>query len=271
MTDLSSTTISRHLNTKLMGRTHYVYAQLDSTNTRLKQLADQGAPEGTLVIADEQLAGKGRFARVWHAPPGSSLLMSLLFRPDFLPPDQVQQLTMLCALAMVDAVNQLTGVDVGLKWPNDLVYQSRKLAGILTEASYLGGTLGWVVVGLGLNVTFDFSTLSGLEDAEQQSLTQKGISLQMITGRAVSRLALLQTYLAGVEARYNALRAGESPVAAWSRRLVTLGQQIVFVRGGVRYTGLAESVDETGILQVRLPDEQLMRITAGEVSLQAEE
>ena len=124
--DLSVINLQANLSTQVFGQSARFHQQIGSTNSELKQLADQDAPEGMLLLAEEQLAGRGRFDRAWYAPPGSSLLTSLLFRPGFLQPALVQQLTMLCSLAMVDAIQTVTGLTVVLKWPNDLVFDNRK-------------------------------------------------------------------------------------------------------------------------------------------------
>jgi BirA family biotin operon repressor/biotin-[acetyl-CoA-carboxylase] ligase len=267
MIELSADTIRQGLPTRVFGQTVYYYPQIGSTNTALKQLADAGAPEGTLLLADEQLAGRGRFERRWHAPAGSSLLTSLLFRPTFLAPDQAQHLTMLCALGAVEAIAAQTGLQIGLKWPNDLVYGGRKLAGILTELSFAGDQLAWGVVGLGLNVNLDFEAIAGLATPGNPPLSATATSLQTVLGQPVSRLALLCAYLVQVEERYDALRAGESPRAAWAERLITLGREVTVSGSGVAFHGLAEAVDDVGALLVRRPDGRLERVLAGEVTL----
>jgi BirA family biotin operon repressor/biotin-[acetyl-CoA-carboxylase] ligase len=188
--------------------------------------------------------------------------MSLLFRPTFLDPTQAQQLTMLCSLAAADTVTDVTGLQPDLKWPNDLLLNGKKLAGVLTELGFQGGRLDWVVVGVGLNVNIDFATQS------DRSLSNTATSLMMALGRTVSRLDLLQHYLVGVEARYEALRAGSSPHREWARRLVTLGQSVTVTAPNDTYQGIAESVDETGTLLLRQSNGQLKRILAGDVTLQ---
>ena len=132
----STDTIRAGLRTRFIGQTIYYWPAIGSTNNELKRLAEEGAPEGALAITDEQLAGRGRLERKWVAPAGSSLLASLLFHPTFLAPTQVQQLTMICSLAAVDAVVAVTGLRPALKWPNDLLLEGKKLAGLLTELGF---------------------------------------------------------------------------------------------------------------------------------------
>ena len=274
--------IQSALTTQTFGRKLAVLPRTGSTNDVAKDLAARGAPEGTVVVADEQTAGRGRLARRWLAPPRTSLLCSLLFRPD-LPPIQAQRLTMLCSLAAADAIEQVAGLQVHLKWPNDLVVKSqlanrksavrnlhspfsilysptwRKLAGILTETGITGERLDFAVVGIGINVNVGPEALPTLAPDATSILAEVGCPLD--------RGALLVALLAGVERRYQGLRAGESPYREWAVRLATLGQPVeVSTPAGV-LAGVAESVDEDGALLLRLPDGGWRRLLAGDVTL----
>jgi len=239
-----------------------------STNDVAKDLAGQGAPEGTVVVADEQTAGRGRMGRRWLAPPGVCLLCSILFRPD-LPPTQAQRLTMICALATADAVGKVAGLRVALKWPNDLIVKPearspksqewRKLGGILTETGVIGERLDFVVVGIGVNVNVPLQALPDLAPDATSILAE--------TGRRVDRAVLLATLLAGVEERYRRLRAGDSPYAEWAARLATLGKSVMATLPQGRLAGVAEGVDEDGALLLRTSDGVLHRLLAGDVTL----
>lgn len=260
MSELSAATIRGGLQTDLIGQSIVYHSSIGSTNDLLKELAAQGAPEGTLVIADEQTAGKGRLGRKWLAPPSASLLISLLFRPD-LAPNQAQLLTMLCSLAIADATEGLTGLPVDLKWPNDIFVRGKKAGGILTELGTTGGHLDYVVVGMGLNVNLAGSILPEL----------RGIatSLSQELGRQVSRLELLWEILAGIEARYNSLMRGDSPHEEWVTRLINLGRQVQVTTSQGALVGWAEGVDADGALVLRTPDGQRKRILAGDVTLRS--
>jgi BirA family biotin operon repressor/biotin-[acetyl-CoA-carboxylase] ligase len=166
---------------------------------------------------------------------------------------------MTCSLAIADAVEGLTGLPVGLKWPNDIFIRGKKAGGILTESGVIGGHLDHVVVGMGLNVNLAVSTLPEL----------RGIatSLSEELGREVSRLELLQRILERVETRYNSLRRGESPHEEWAARLISLACQVQVTTPHEVLVGWAEGVDADGALILRTPDGQRRRIVAGDVTL----
>lgn len=250
--------IAAQLPTEIFGKNTVYFKQITSTNDYLKKILTDSTPEGTLILTEEQTAGRGRFDRTWVAPPRSSLLTSILFRPDFLSPTQAQLLTMVCALAVADAVAEQTGITVGLKWPNDVVFGGKKLAGILTELGITGERLDWVIVGMGLNVNIDFAAID-------PSLVETATSLKTIAGRAVPRGGLLPAYLLAVEKRYFALKRGESPFTEWKSRLETLGQPVqVNTPHGV-LSGIAEDVSDSGALLLRLEDGRLEEVLAGDV------
>ena len=272
---LSPELIVAGLRTRFVGQTVYYWPAIGSTNDELKRLAEEGAPEGALAVADEHRAGRGRLDRVWIAPSGSSLLTSLLFRPTFLEPSQGQQLTMICSLAAADAVTEVTGLQPALKWPNDLLLDGKKLAGVLTELGFAQGfpagqeaTVAWAIVGVGLNVNLDFTSVA-IRRA-RPALVDSATSLAMVLGRKISRLRLLQSYLNHVELRYDALHAGRNPHQEWASRLVTLGQTVsVNALDGV-YQGFAEAVDEAGALLLRQLDGRVKRVLTGDVTLGSE-
>ena len=256
---LSAETIRAGLNTALVGQEVVYLPEVGSTNDEARKLGRTGAPEGTLVIADYQKAGRGRLDRRWEAPPGSCLLLSLLFRPP-LAPHQVQRLTMACSLAVADAVESETELRVGLKWPNDVMLGDAKAGGILTELELDGDRLDFVVVGVGLNVNLEPGRLPA-------NLLVPATSLSHVLDREVQRLPLLWALLRAMEARYFQLTEGHSPQAEWAERLVTLGQPVKVSASGSALEGVAEGVDANGALLVRLPDGRVEKVLAGDVSL----
>jgi BirA family biotin operon repressor/biotin-[acetyl-CoA-carboxylase] ligase len=196
--------------------------------------------------------------------------MSLLFRPgDIVAPAKGQWLTMLCALALADAIKTHTGLTPGLKWPNDLVWDDgKKLAGILTEMEIEGDRLNWAVVGTGLNVNVNFvQQQSGNGDT---SLSQIATSLSMILQQDTAhlRLPILQKYLFNVERRYEALHQGWTPHREWGRRLVGMGQQITVIETeSQKHRGTMIGVEENGALVLQQADGAIETFLAGDVSL----
>lgn len=256
------------LHTTTFGQQMIVLPRTGSTNDVARELAGQGAREGTIVLAEEQTAGRGRLQRRWLAPPGTCLLLSILFRPR-LPLDQAQWLTALCAMAAADAIETVAGLHVGLKWPNDLIVRQsalqtlsgvgRKLAGVLTETGVMGNRLDYLIVGIGINVNVPTDALA--------TLSPEATSILAETGRTTDRATLLATLLLNVEERYRRLYTGEHPRAEWTRRLVTVGQSVCATSGAVAIQGIAEAVDETGALLIRTAEGQVHRLVAGDATL----
>lgn len=275
MDRLSGDLVRHRLATRIFGQNVLFTEQIGSTNTELKELARLGAPEGMLYLANEQLAGRGRLeGRKWVAPAGSSLLLSLLFRPGrVVAPHQAQRLTMLCALAMVDAINSQTGITPGLKWPNDLVWKDgKKLAGILTELEIENNHLEWAVVGVGVNVNVDFSRHTGPGRGSGNGgppLFQTATSLLTILGQnsPVKRLPILQKFLVNVERRYEALAAGKLPHQEWSQRLTGRGKPVTVTAPDKTYHGTMVGVDENGALLLEQAGGSTVAILAGDVTL----
>jgi BirA family biotin operon repressor/biotin-[acetyl-CoA-carboxylase] ligase len=268
MDKLDLSNLQTVLTTRVLGRALTYLPRTGSTNDVTRELAAQGAPDGTVVVADEQTAGRGRLGRRWLAPPGTCLLCSILFRPN-LPPPRIQQLTMLCALAATDAIRETVDLHAQLKWPNDLVVKSqianrklqawKKLAGILTETGFTGERLDYAIVGIGINVNVEPERLPALD--------LNATSILAETGQLTDRAALLAALLARAERRYAVLQAGESPHQEWASRLATLGQQVEATTSGETLAGVAETVDQDGALLLRTPDGILHRLTAGDVIL----
>ncbi len=247
--------------------------RVGSTNDVAKELASKGAPEGTIVVADEQTAGRGRMNRRWIAPPGTGLLVSILFRPN-LSPQQTNRLTMLCSMAAADAIEHVAGqhmadLPVALKWPNDLVVASRrsqgasttwrKLAGVLTETGLTGEEVDFAVVGVGINVNVPPTTLP--------QLAPDATSILAETDRSVDQSTLLISFLQTMEQRYKQLRRGHNPRREWEARLMTIGQRIQVATGQGPLEGIAEGVDRNGALLLRTDDGTVHRLLTGDVTL----
>jgi BirA family biotin operon repressor/biotin-[acetyl-CoA-carboxylase] ligase len=250
------------LDTLWLGRHTQYIIQTGSTNDLVKKRAQDGAPEGLLILTEEQTAGRGRRGHTWQAPLGSSLLCSVLLRPTFLPPERAFLLTALSSLAISEAVTQTTGLEVAIKWPNDLLLDGRKFCGILVDLEGQPGRLEWAILGWGLNVNVDFGG--------DRDLAGQATSLAIALGRPLARLPLLWACLEHMESRYEALRAGQEDDiwAAWRERLSTLGQPVEVVSGEERFKGRALDVTAEGTLLVRLADGTVLPVLAGNVSVQ---
>jgi BirA family biotin operon repressor/biotin-[acetyl-CoA-carboxylase] ligase len=221
-------------------------AETGSTNRDLLDLAAAGAPDGVVLVADHQTAGRGRLDRTWVAPPGSSLLMSVLLRPP-LPPGDAHLVTTAMGVAAAEACAAVGGVEAGLKWPNDLVFEDRKLAGVLAESSVDAGRLASVVVGIGLNLTWGRTTPAELAGI--------AVALDELTDRPVERDAVLVAVLQRFERWYGGLADGVSDagvaLAARARELSsTLGRRVRADLGRGSVEGTATDLDERGNLVV---------------------
>lgn len=220
-------------------------ARTDSTNREVLALARAGAPEGVVVVADHQTAGRGRRGRSWVAPPGTALLASLLLRPAMEPGSA--HLAVACvALAAADACEEVAGVRPALKWPNDLVVDddaagTGKLAGILAEALVNGGRLDAVVVGMGMNVVRFASPPAG------------AVFLEDLAGRPVDRHALLQAWLGKLDRRYPSVAAPaarEALLDDYRRRCATLGRRVRVALDGETFEGRAVGLTGAGHLVI---------------------
>jgi len=286
MSDLTAEAIAAALTTRRLGRPTLYFPTIGSTNDVAHKRAAAGAFDGLLVIADEQTAGRGRLDRRWWAPAGSSLLMSLLLRPA-LPPDRAGELTMCLGLAAVEGIEAATGLRPALKWPNDLLLDGRKLGGMLTELRLDGERLAYAVLGLGVNVNVEFtasplastvaSTLASTltspltstltsPSAAPPELADTAISLSMALGREVDRVALLVAVLVRCETWYERVLAGESPHAAWTARLDTLGRRVRVTTTAGRVIGVAVGVTPEGALLVRDDDATERVVWSGDVT-----
>ena len=248
------------LHTLVIGREVLAFDATPSTNTILRDHAANGAAEGLVALADEQTAGRGRRGRSWTAPPGSSLLMSVLLRPTWLAPPDGFLLTMLAAVALAEAIETTTDLPIELKWPNDLQIAGRKLAGILVEfeAENVERTR-WVIIGCGINVNWQ----------PAESVGQAATSIVAETGESCDRAVLFRAVLQAFDRQYLALRNGrrEALRAAWLGRLSTLGQTVAVELAAETFVGLAESVDAAGGLLVRCADGTVRRVLAGDVRI----
>lgn len=253
---LSPETISEGLTTQILGRSIVCYESVGSTNEVAKELARQGAASGTLIVTDYQTAGKGRQGRRWIAPPGSSLLFSLILYPSFTS-SRLPRLTMAGALAVAQAVEESTRFSVHFKWPNDILLRGKKAGGILIEASTTEEMVNYAIMGVGLNVNLDVRQIPEIAD------TATSVSVEL--GRRVSRVDLLQVFLDFMEREYRLLEQGKSPHERWAGRLPVLGQMVEVATPWGTESGRAETVDAEGSLILRRDDGTAAHIAVGDV------
>lgn len=226
------------------------YAQIGSTNDVALEWLCEGAPSGSVVAADEQVKGRGRLGRSWYAPPGTALMMSVVLRP---PQTALARVSMLGAVVVCELLESLGLHDIGIKWPNDVRLQNKKVCGVLPEAIWDGNRLIGVTLGIGLNVRIDFTGTPFADSA---------ISIETVLGEPVDRLDLLKTVLQRVD-YWSKQWSSRAVFDAWKARLATLGQNVSI--GEVH--GVAQNVDEQGALLVRDNSGTIHRIIAGDIAL----
>lgn len=246
------------LKTRLFtGPVHY-FETLNSTNDLAKELAAQDAPEGTVVVAEAQTRGRGRLGREWNSPPGAGLYVSLVLRP-MLPPMELPQITLTTAVAVVRAVRRVAGLAPGIKWPNDLLLNGKKLGGILTEMETESDRIRHVVVGLGLNVN---------NPGFPPELAATATSLTLAMARTFSRVHLLQAWLEEFEALYERFLKQGFPeiLKEWKSYAVTLGKLVTVRQGPREISGQALDVAPDGALLLRTANGETVRVTSGEIT-----
>jgi BirA family biotin operon repressor/biotin-[acetyl-CoA-carboxylase] ligase len=247
------------LNTHDVGQVLHWHEEIGSTNDRARELAEEGAEHGEVVIAEAQTAGRGRRGRGWSSPPRRNLYFSVVLRPD-LPPARAPELTLVASVAICEALRQ-AGVEAGIKWPNDLHASGRKIAGILTELAAEPDRVSWVVLGIGVNVN------ARAEDFPED-VRAEATSVLLERGQPAPRALLAAACFTALEEWTDRhAEEGFGPVAvAWRKRSVTLGREVVVKIEGRDIVGTAEDIDETGALLVRTRA-GLERILTGDVAL----
>lgn len=248
------------METELLGKKLIYHEETRSTNEDAKVAANDGAPDGTVVVTEFQGTGHGRLSRGWFCPKGEGVLFSVILRPTSFLPQEAPKCTLLAAVAVARAIRGL-GLDVGIKWPNDILAGGRKLVGILTEMSAEMERIHYIVIGTGINVNIAAEEFS-------PEIQDTATSLSILAGHTIDRRALLAAILREMEALYFAVqREGFAPVfAAWRELSVTLGQDVRVLGVNETFEGTAADIDETGALLVDTPSGR-RRVLAGDVSI----
>jgi BirA family transcriptional regulator, biotin operon repressor / biotin---[acetyl-CoA-carboxylase] ligase len=246
----------------VIGREIHVFKETASTNDVVEKLARDGAKEGVVVFAESQTKGRGRLGRKWHSPAGQGLYFSVLLRPK-LRPIEATQLTVVAATALVRAIEATTTVRPVIKWPNDLLVDGRKIAGVLTELSAELDTIKHLILGIGLDV----NQTAGDFPSEIRSLAT---SLRIAGGDALSRPELATRVLRELDADYARIRRGKFDAVAdeWESRCTTIGRNVAVRIGERLVRGCAESLDDDGALLLRTQHGRLERIIGGDVTVE---
>lgn len=252
--------LEQGLKTKTMGQSIYFYEETDTTNNRARELAQEGAPEGTLVVAEKQTAGRGRRGKVWESPLGTGIWMSLVLRPQIMPAE-ASVLTLLCGLATAEAIEAETGLSAGIKWPNDILINGKKAVGILTEMDCEMSEVHFVIPGIGINVnTASFPP----------EIADIATSLYLECGKTVSRRRLVHKVLERLEEHYETfLRTGSftAMLEDYRKHCITLGKE-VHVLGREPFFAEALDITPEGELLVRRADNGKEEVVfSGEVSI----
>jgi BirA family transcriptional regulator, biotin operon repressor / biotin---[acetyl-CoA-carboxylase] ligase len=242
------------LETDSLGRYVLHLPFVTSTMDAARDEAENDAPHGLIVVADEQTRGQGRRGRAWVSPPGN-LYATIVLRPSAA---EARSLPIVTPLAVCEAIEALTGLSCRIKWPNDVLVRERKIAGILIDVRVAGSEVDYALVGIGVNVNLDASRHAEIE-AIATSLNEMG--------HKVSREKLLATLLNRFEALYDAASKDDGVYRAWRSRLDTLNRQVRVEFRDRAVGGLAEDVDADGNLLLRLPDARLVTLAAGDVTL----
>lgn len=247
------------LTTRWVGRTIHFYKEVDSTNATAMDLAQQGAPEGIVVLADQQLRGRGRGNRSWHSPAGVGIYCSIVLRPK-ISPAMAQLITLMTAVSIVKAIALKTGLSPRIKWPNDILINDKKVAGILLESKVSGATMEYAVIGFGINVNHTAT------DLPREVRVEAG-SLFMELNELVDRSSLVIQIFSELERLYHRLQQDDFTVILeqWRHYSSTLGKHVRIWQKNEATEGIAVDLTKEGGLIVRAKAGNQIVVHAGDV------
>jgi BirA family biotin operon repressor/biotin-[acetyl-CoA-carboxylase] ligase len=253
--------IKWHLKTKVIGREVVAYKKIDSTNDTAYELAEKGVKEGMVIVAEEQVKGKGRHGRAWISPPKGGVYLSVILRPT-IAPSEIPKITLLAAVAVAQALRRMCGLDVSIKWPNDILMDGRKLCGILTEMKAEQDRVDFLVVGIGINVATPIRSLPKGASSIKEELAKSGRGAE-----DVSRVELTRKILEEFEKYYMILeKEGFAPIIdAWKSLSAMLGSRIKVILQNRTFEGNAHTIDPDGCLVVRLDSGVLEKVSSGDI------
>ena len=247
------------LKTRVIGKAIHLLSEVASTNTLAMEMAANGTPEGTVVIAETQTKGKGRLGRKWISPKGN-LYFSVVLRPN-VPMHKAPLITLMGAVAVASAIRTICGLEAGIKWPNDILISGKKVSGLLTEMSAEQDRIRHIVLGIGVDVNMEMGELP----PEVRSLTT---TLAAEAGAKINRIALLQQLLRDLESWYQKFLKNDADILEeWKKLNVTVGNRVTVSGMGESLVGLAQGVDNEGRLIVRLDDGTIRTVAAGDVTI----
>ena len=252
--------LESRMNTKWAGYPVKFYDSLSSTNLQAKLDAENGAEEGTLIVADMQTAGRGRKGRSWSSPAGTNIYFTLILKPKFAV-ELASMVTLVMGMAAAEGIRKTCGVEAEIKWPNDIVTGGKKVCGILAEMSVEREYIHYVVIGAGINVRAQHFP---------EEIADVATSLQVECGRKVSRAELIVNVLKAFEDCYSIFQeAGslEPLIERYNRLLVNKDREVRVLDPGGEFRGIARGINRTGELLVELPDGNITEVYAGEVSV----
>jgi BirA family biotin operon repressor/biotin-[acetyl-CoA-carboxylase] ligase len=258
---ISTNEIQLGLKTNFMGR-HIHFEQIVSSTQKIAQsLANDGCPEGMIVVADEQTDGRGRMARAWYSPSGTGIWMSMIIRPN-IPVNQTPQLTLLTAVAIVQAIEELTPLRPTIKWPNDIMLNGKKIVGILTELQAEADKVHSVIIGTGINVN---QTIEHFPEELRNIAT----SIKIETGTNLERAQLIQMILLKFEGLYSLyLTKGFKAIKLlWEGYAISLNKMIVArtLHGSIE--GKAIGINDDGVLLIETADRSIERIYSADIEI----
>lgn len=254
--------IKASLRTKVMGRSIIYEPELDSTQNLAHVQVHQGAVEGTVILTDEQTEGRGTRGKSWHSPRGKGIWCSIILKPS-IPAQFISQLTLLSAVALCRTISQKLGIHIGVKWPNDLLADGKKVSGILLESSSEDDRLNYVIAGVGISANLT------LEDFPA-SLHDKATSLRLLCGERIDREQLFCEFLLEFEKLYELFtESGFAPIRSlWEAQSITINRPVTVQSAQGQISGDAVGIDESGALLVKDDGGAVTRVFSGDVLFQ---
>jgi BirA family transcriptional regulator, biotin operon repressor / biotin---[acetyl-CoA-carboxylase] ligase len=255
---MTESEIRQHLTTRIFGKKIFTFDSIDSTNTYAKSLALQNDSEGSLIIAEEQTAGKGRLNRSWQAEKGKSLTFSVIITPK-IPPEHIGILSLYASLAVAEAIENILPLTPVCKWPNDVLLDGRKVCGILSEVVFKSETSYLVIIGIGINVN---------QSIFPTELQEIATSLFLTTGRSVDRAILLAKVLERLESWHEVIQNNQTDriLQHWKKYCTMFDKKVTIEQQEIKLQGIAAGLAEDGGLIINTSDKQI-KVLAGDIKI----